>query len=316
MLKIGVVGAGIISNSHINAIKSNDECCLVAITDIVLDRAKELAEKNNVSYYTDYKEMCKSEKLNAVILNLPHYLHCEVSVYFLNKGIHVLVEKPMANTVEECDKMIDAAKKNNVKLAVGHIQRFFSSTIKVKEIIENETYGKLCMITEVRNIFYFNENRPKWFLSKEKAGGGIVMNYMAHTLDKIFYLIGNKVTQVSSNCANFLDGYTVEGNAQILLKLENHLSANITFCGYNIPGFHETAYYFSNGVVKVTDENSIWVSQNNEFVKVELSENIRPFQNQLAEFLKLTNDKPSNIVKAQYAKEIIEVIEKIYEVGN
>ena len=127
MLKFGIVGAGIIGVNHQRAIEKNENCELVAICDTVLERAINLAKENpNIQCFTDYKEMCEKVQMDAVVLNLPHFLHREVSVYFLEKGINVLVEKPMAMTKDECDAMINSSKKSGAKLAVGHVQRYVS----------------------------------------------------------------------------------------------------------------------------------------------------------------------------------------------
>jgi len=96
-------------------------------------------------------------------------VHCESTVFFLEQGIHVLVEKPMANTVEECERMIEAAKVHGCKLAVGHVMRYFDVISYVKEAIADGRFGKLCMVTNFRSVDYFAESRPRWFLNKKMA---------------------------------------------------------------------------------------------------------------------------------------------------
>ena len=98
MFKIAIVGAGLIGKVHSDAIFSNPECELVAVCDVNEEKAKEIAEKHDAKCYADYKKMADEAEMDVVILNLPHFLHCEVTVFFLEKGINVLVEKPMANT--------------------------------------------------------------------------------------------------------------------------------------------------------------------------------------------------------------------------
>jgi len=98
----------------------------------------------------------------------------------------VLVEKPMANTTAECDRMLAAAARSGRKLAVGHLQRFFPANRAVRELVTSEKLGRFCMFSERRTIDYFSADRPLWFLDRRTAGGGIVMNYGAHVLDKLF----------------------------------------------------------------------------------------------------------------------------------
>ena len=111
MIRIGIVGAGGIAKSHAAAIADNPDCAIAFVADIDKDRAEKMAAEYNALAFTDYKDF-DCEGIDAVILNLPHYLHCEATVFFLEKGVHVLCEKPMANTTDECDRMIAAAKKS------------------------------------------------------------------------------------------------------------------------------------------------------------------------------------------------------------
>ena len=110
MLKIAIVGTGIIVKHHIFAIGQLRDIEIVALCDVNEEKAKLYSEQCGVPYVLDYKELPSKFDFDAVILNLPHGLHCEVSEFFLDAGKHVLVEKPMANSLEECERMIAAAK--------------------------------------------------------------------------------------------------------------------------------------------------------------------------------------------------------------
>ena len=153
--------------------------------------------------YYSYDELLDDPEIEAVYIPLPNSLHYEWVLKAVAKKKHVLCEKPMANSVQECEQMIKASQTNNVKLAIGHIQRFFPSNIIVKEIIDSKQFGKLTMINEVRNEFYFSKSRPDWFLKKKLSGGGIVMNFAAHSIDKILSLAPGEISDVSAFCANF-----------------------------------------------------------------------------------------------------------------
>ena len=236
MIRFAIVGTGIIGLSHIKAISQAQDAELCALCDINEEAVKNLSEEYGVPYFTDYKDIPANVDVDAVIINLPHFLHCESTVFFLENGVNVFVEKPMANTVAECDKMIDAAKRNNKKLAVGHVQRFFEHNRKIKELADSGILGKFCMYTETRNIDYFAPWRPKWFLDKEKAGGGISMNFGAHALDKLFYVFGPKDAKSFGSLANFKNDASIEGHAQFVTSFPDGTSASITLDGYgNVP---------------------------------------------------------------------------------
>ena len=311
MLKIGIVGAGAIGESHKNAIMNNPQCSLVAVCDLDVEKAKILAEGTVANIYTDYMQMQESENLDAVILNLPHFLHKDVSVYFLKNKIAVLVEKPMANSVAECEEMITAAEESNVPLGIGHIQKYYKCYTEFRKIVDSGELGKFCHMTETRNIDYFT-NRPLWFLDKNKSGGGIVMNYAAHTLDKLFYVLDSEIVSVTAVGNNFYTDVNVEASAQVLLKFSDGSSASLTYCGCKVPQQYETYFYFTNGVAKII-ANKLYISKNgNDFEEVELIDKQSVFDTQLSEFVKLINGEESQLVNPNYGKRIIGVIEKIY----
>lgn len=309
MFKIAIVGAGIIGQSHSDAILKNPDCELIAVCDVDEVKAKEMAEVHNAKYYTDYKKMADDIKPDAVILNLPHFLHCEVTVYFLEKGINVLVEKPMANTTEECDKMIEASKKSGAKLAVGHVQKYYSAVREVKKIIESGKYGKLCMITEVRQGDYVTEDRPKWFLNKALAGGGIVMNLGAHCLDRTFYVSDLKAEEVHAITSNPVSEHDIDVDVQMLLKLTGGVSASITLCGNHVPGGYESCYYFTDGVVKIERGVNLCVFEDGKYVNYGGDYDL--FSRQIEELVKWLKNEENELVTPEFGREIIRVIEQV-----
>lgn len=313
MKRIGIIGAGIIGVSHKNAIMKNKDCCLAAVCDVVIEKAQSLVEGTDIPVFTDYKEMAEKIELDAVIINLPHFLHKEVTVYFLERRIAVLVEKPMANTVEECDAMIAAAEKNSTPLAVGHVQRYFEAYREVKKIIAQERLGRLCQITETRNINYFAENRPGWFLERAKAGGGITMNYGAHTLDKVFYTTEASVVKVAANGSNLLNDADVEAASQILLKLSNGASVSVSYSGCHVPYIEEVTFYFTEGVAKICGNRELYISEKGgKYERMELDYGKVALEEQLTEFLKLLNGEETEVVTPQYGREVISVLEEAF----
>lgn len=309
-MKIAVVGLGSIGLSHLSALATIDCFALSAVCDVNEAVAKKLSEKYSVPYYTDYKELAADCDAEAVILNLPHWLHCEVTEFFLDKGFHVLVEKPMANTPEECKRMMLAQERSGKVLAVAHPQRFMSANRRIKEIVQSGELGKLTMITEFRSVNYFEPNRPNWFKDKKLSGGGIVMNYGAHALDKILYITESKPKNIVSSVGNWKTEHDIEGHAQIFMTLENGVSANITFNGYDYNGY-ENYYYFTNGALKVAGGSCLYQCINREWVLVELPE--RSYMAyELEEFAKLIRGEESEIPSAQFGSDVIDAIDRIY----
>jgi len=315
MIKLAVVGTGIIGASHLAAIAKSDSCCLCAVCDINEASATLAADKYGVSYYTDYRDIPKETDADAVILNLPHWLHCEAAVFFLEQGLHVLVEKPMANTLRECEKMQEAADRSGKKLAVGHLQRFVAANRMVKAAVRSGESGKLCMVTEFRTIDYFAESRPRWFLDKNLAGGGIVMNYGAHALDKLYYILESRPAKIHAVTSNIKNNATIEGHAQIFACFDNGVCANITFSGYTNSGY-ETVYYFTDGALKVVDTYLLYKRIGKEWIPVQIPESNDAIQQQLEEFCSLIRGQSSEMPTGEYGADVIRGIERIYKEQN
>lgn len=312
MYKIGVVGAGKVALAHKKAILGHEQCCLAAICDTVVDKAKKLAEGTDARIYDNYETMQEKEALDAVILNLPHFLHEKVSVYFLDRGISALVEKPMAISTEECDAMIAAAKRSGAKLGVGHVQRYHRCYSIVKQMIGSKQLGELCGIREVRNVDYFT-NRPAWFLDKALAGGGILMNFGAHTLDKVLYTTGLKMKDVFASGNNFLTNDSVEAMAQLLVTFEGGVSGTFCYCGCKGAREYRTDFYFTGGTAQIRDGWDLWVCEaGGEFTHVAGCNDSGLIDAQMVEFVKLLNGEENEMATPEYGREVISVLERAF----
>lgn len=311
MFKIGMVGAGAIGRSHKRAIDENPDCTLVAVCDINEENSAMVAEGTDAKIYDDYKKMAEEETLDVVIINLPHFLHKDVSICFLEKGINVLVEKPMANTKAECDEMTAAAEKSGALLVVGHVQKYYDCYRVLRDMIKEGRFGKLCSITEERNQDYF-PNRPAWFLDKKQSGGGIITNFGAHTLDKVMYTADVEIEDIYAVGNNFMTDHDVAASVQLLVKFTGGISGAFTYCGTHVKSRYETNFYFTDGIAQIRNGQELWISENKgDFVKIE---GLRTagilISAQLEELVKLLQGKESEIVRTDYATQIVDALEK------
>lgn len=312
MKKIAIIGTGGIGVAHLEAIENTGACELCAVCDVDEDKVKKFSEKYQVPYFTDYREIPTHTEAEAVIISLPHFLHCECTVFFLEHGIDVLVEKPMANSVEECDRMITAAKQNQRKLAVGHVQRYYKANVWLKEAVKTGKFGKLCMISGKRSADYFEEERPSWFLEKEKSGGGIGMNYGAHVLDTLYYITGEERPEVFASSGNIKNQYNIEGHMQFMAKFPSGLSMCETLDGYNFSG-HELIYYFENAVIKAENAMALYRFGKEDWEPIALEEANQIMERQLIDFCDFLEGKETMICNAETGRKVIETLERLYQ---
>lgn len=194
-LNIGIVGCGVQSNVLAKASLAVSEARLVAVTDIIEERAKEMTRRFSVKPYTNYNDMLSRKDIDVVFVVVPHYLHSEVSIAAAEAGKHVFVEKPMCMNLNEANKMIDAAEKADVKLAVGHVDRFNTGWIGAKRLIDDGAIGKILMLRLARHGSIPIQRR--WFFDPKK-GGGLLFDRFIYEADNARWLTGSEVKEVSA----------------------------------------------------------------------------------------------------------------------
>jgi len=207
MIKIGVIGAGVMGGHHIRNLASmNIE--LVGISDIDKKRITELSDTYNTKGFLDYRELIK-EDLDAAVVAVPTKLHKEVCNDLIKNGIDVLVEKPIADSIENAKEIIDNAKKFDVKLSVGHIERFNPAIQKLKELIKNDTLGKIVTMSSKRVGPYNPRIRDV----------GIIIDLGVHDIDIMSFLLEEKVKTVYATGGKRM--HLFEDYATILMTFGN-----------------------------------------------------------------------------------------------
>lgn len=146
----------------------------VGVVDIDKARAKQVAERYEVEHYTDYREII--DKVDAVSIAVPTQLHEKVATDFLSTGVNVLLEKPIATTLDEAERIIDAAYKNDVILQLGHVERFNPAITELKKIFEEE---KPVLI----------EGRRMGPYPPRMSSIGVIIDLMIHDIDVVRYLL-------------------------------------------------------------------------------------------------------------------------------
>jgi UDP-N-acetylglucosamine 3-dehydrogenase len=225
-LKVAVIGCGSIAKyRHLQEYHLNNKVEIVAVCDVVEERAEEKAAQYGAKAFTDYKEVIKLEDVDAISVCLPNYLHAPVTIAALNAGKHVLCEKPMATSKKEAEDMIEAAKANDKKLMIAHNQRFVSSHQKAKEIID---LGKLGKIYSFRTAFghpgpedWGVDGAGSWFFNKEKAIMGAMGDLGVHKADLMRYLLGEFSEVGAFIETNAKQNTEVDDNAVCILRTEN-----------------------------------------------------------------------------------------------
>ncbi len=186
MLRVGMVGIGGISGAHIPAWEAMEETELTALCDIRPERLEPYPDKH---LYTDFEEMLNGEQLDILDICLPTYLHADFAIRAMERGIHVICEKPVSLKGEDVERVYDAARRNGVKFMVAQVLRFWPEYELLKEMYDSGKYGKLLSgaMSRLGQI-------PKWswdnWMSDEKRSGLVPFDLHIHDLDFLVYVFG------------------------------------------------------------------------------------------------------------------------------
>ena len=258
-MKYGLIGCGRIATNHIKAALENN-IQIVAICDLVENNMDKVLAKyyleseSNIKRYTDYREMIERESLDFISIATESGKHAEIALYCIERGIHVIIEKPMAMSIEDCNRIIKLSRAKNVKVSACHQNRFNQSVQKLRQVIDVGGFGKMSHGTVHvrwnRNKDYYTQApwRGTW-----AQDGGALMNQCIHNADLLRWMMGDEITEVTAYTDNLQHDYIeAEDLGLALIKFKNGGYGLIEGTTNIFPtNLEETLYLFgTDGTVK------------------------------------------------------------------
>ena len=232
MINVAIVGTGNISPMHIKGYLEFPEICrIVALVDIYPEKAhaKNKEFDLNADVYDSHRLIMERDDIDLVSICTPPYTHAEIAIDMLNSGKHVLVEKTMASSLEECDKMLKAAKESGKTLAVIAQNRFRTTIMSLKNILDKQLIGRI-NYAQIDSLWWRGHSYYDlwWRGCWDKEGGGCTLNHAVHHIDMMCWMMGlpDKVTSVLGNVAH--DNAEVEDISIAILQYANGALGQIT----------------------------------------------------------------------------------------
>ena len=270
-MKYALIGCGRIATNHVKAVLDNN-LEFVAVCDVIPKRMEELLVKHNlqanstIKRYTDYRTMVKENELELVGIATESGLHAELALYCIERGINVIIEKPMAMSIEDANKIIALAERKNVKVSACHQNRFNVAVQEMRKALEAGRFGKLSHgsihVRWNRNQGYYTQApwRGKW-----AQDGGALMNQCIHGIDLLRWMMGNEIEEVYGVTRQRFHNYLeAEDIGVAIVKFRNGAVATIEGTTNVYPqNLEETLYLFGeNGTVKLggksTNNIDVW----------------------------------------------------------
>lgn len=270
-LKIGVIGAGRIGSFHAKVLSKLPDVDLVGVADTNIWRAQLVAWKNNTMAIRDYRDLLA--RVDAVVVAVPTPAHLEVGLAALERGLHCLIEKPLASSVEEARRLLAMSQEKKVVLQVGHVERFNPAVLEAIQHIRNPRF-----ITVERLGPY----------DPRVAHIGVVLDLMIHDLDILLTLVGSEVESLEAVGAHLLSQH--EDIANVRVRFKTGCIANLTASRISLErsrklrAFQEDSYVsldYGNSAIKVYKKKSPVIKslKDIEIIRPKLSQ-VEPLKNE------------------------------------
>jgi len=344
MIKAGIVGLGKVAHLHAQALVNLSDADFRAVRSRSLAKAKDFADQYGVRAYEDIDRMVSDEKLDLVIICTPHPNHIDPTIDAMRAGAHVLVEKPLASTLQDCDAMIKASKETVRKLGVISQRRFYEPVRRVKAAIEAGKIGDPILGT-VNMLGWRDEEyytSDPWRGSWEFEGGGVLVNQAPHQLDVLLWFMGD-IEELYGAWANLNHPYIeVEDTALAVIRFKNGALGNIVVSNSQKPGIYgkiqihgsngaslgvqpEGGSMFVAGMSNIAEPpiNDLWtipgeekllnkwVKEDTEFFN-QIDPTVYYIQKQIEDFLEAIEQDRDPLVNGEDGRKTVELFTAIY----
>ncbi|WP_226527460.1 Gfo/Idh/MocA family protein [Metabacillus niabensis] len=310
-IKLGFIGTGGIAHLHAKQMLAEKNVEIEAIADPSAHNRELFLKTFNlleVEQFSDHQEMLENSALDAVIICSPHTLHKQHVVDALEHQCHVLVEKPMACSVEESTLLIDLAKEKGKILQVSYQRHFEPAFLYIRNAISDGVIGKLTSVSANLYQEWGHLSKNTWRQNPDLSGGGMLMDSGSHIIDVLLWTTGLKPLEIKSTIETH--GRSVELDSISTIRFENNVIAGLTIIG-NAPSWHETYVFCGEQGAIFFDNGKLWIRKLGE----EPILPVLPEQttNSDQSFIRSILGEHEVMVPGDFAKEVVGLTEKIYQ---
>jgi len=344
-LETAIIGPGKVAHNHAQALATLPQSNFVAVYGRNRVKADAFAVQHNIAAYTNVAEMVEQSNVDVVIICTPHPAHAEPAIAAMQAGAHVLIEKPLASTLEDCDAMINAAKAAGVKLGVVSQRRFYKPAQRVKAAIDAGKIGHAVMGTVVmlgwRDEKYYALD--PWRGTWQAEGGGVLVNQSPHQLDLLQWFMG-PIDELFGYWDNLNHpNIEVEDTAVAVIRFKNGGLGSILVSNSQKPGLYgkvhvhgsngasvgvqtESGAMFIAGVTEVADPpfNDLWTIPGEEHLPEQwrqeeqaafANKNITQhyFDAQVEDFLQAILEDRDPLITGEQGRVTVEIFTAIYQ---
>jgi predicted dehydrogenase len=344
-LRTAIIGPGKVAHNHARALVTLPQSNFVAVYGRNQQRAQEFAAQYDIAAYTNVTEMVEQSKIEAVIVCTPHPAHAKPAVAAMQAGAHVLVEKPLASNLVDCDAMIDTARATGLKLGVVSQRRFYDCVRRVRSAIDDGKLGRpvlgMVHMLSWRDEAYYASD--PWRGTWQAEGGGVLVNQSPHQLDLLQWFMG-PIDELFGYWDNLNHPYIeVDDTAVAVIRFKNGGLGSILVSNSQKPGIYgkvhvhgsngasvgvqtESGAMFIAGVTNVADPplNDLWTIPGEEHLLEQWQQADRAtfaagnitqhyFNAQVEDFLQAILDDRDPLITGEQGRVTVEIFSAIYQ---
>lgn len=314
VIGVGVVGYGRAGVSHMRAAQRTAGARLIGVAESSPERRAEVGKNFDCLAVADYHDLLKRDDVQVITIALPHWLHEQAAVDAANAGKHILIEKPLAMEVDECDRINAAVAKNGVKLMVGHSQHYSPFNKLARERIQAGDIGDLIFQTVNWYKPLGLASRPAWGMDRSRGGGMLQMNG-AHMIDACRWFAGKPIVAVSGRVTNDVFGDRVKADDSFLgqLRFADGKLASLAHVAYEQGvEVYQHDVIGTRGQMKVASyppNPGLWINRDGAYEAVAAeSRRGQGFANELEDLIDAIRRNVPVPVDGAYGREIVAVM--------
>jgi predicted dehydrogenase len=312
-LAVGVVGAGQVAERHVEAYQANPATRVVAVVDPVRSRADALAARCGATAFDTLEDALAAGALDAISVCVPHDLHLPVARLAAAARVHLLMEKPIATTLEDADAMIAVVEDAGVRMMLGFVHRFRTEVQEARRLLDEGAIGAPASLLD-RFCSLGGEHTPGWTRDREQAGGGVLMYGGIHAVDRLLWLLGAHATSVDARARSVWGFGDVEDSLTAVIDLDDGSSAVLFEQSppFGRPGGWRTEIFGAEGSLRI--QTGEWVELTSARRRLTLeSRDENHFQREIDEFVAALVEDREPSVPAAAGRESLAVALALYE---
>ncbi len=253
-VQIGLVGSRFISSIHAESLRRVPDAEILAVASPTPQHVQSFAQEHRIEHwFTDYRKMLELDELDLVVLGLPNHLHCEATEAAAAAGKHVVVEKPMAPSLAECDRMIDACARANVKLMYAEELCFAPKYVRLKQLADEGALGDVFLVKQSEK--HDGPHAP-WFWDVDQSGGGVMLDMGCHGIEFARWMLGKPaITSVYCDLKRNMHADKTRGDdtSLLIVDFEGGATAYIEESWAKLGGMDDRAELHGTGGVAYAD---------------------------------------------------------------